>query len=128
MTHLRALGGRLLTAALALSALGATTGCKESSAAAGEACTRSVQCERGLACVEGMCSADLTPLEDPQRIPMLTPPEPPPTPDAASPVPPVGSDMAVPPAQPMPDAAAPPPPPPPPPVDPVPMADAAAGG
>jgi hypothetical protein len=125
MTRLCALAVGLLTAALATGAVG----CTESPAEAGESCTRSLQCAAGLACVEGECSADLTPLEDPDRVPMLTPPtpEPEPTPDAGVPVPPVAGEEAVPPPEPMPvaDAAVPPPPPA---TDPVPVLDAGAGG
>lgn len=123
MTRLRTLAVGLLTAALASSA----AGCKEPPAEAGESCTRSLQCTAGLACVEGVCSADLTPLEDPDRIPMLTPPEPAPLPDAAVPVPPVAGEPAAPPPEPTPmaDAAVPPPPPA---MDPVPVLDAGAGG
>ena len=61
-------------AAVAIALLGLTA-CGHSTVGAGEACTRSAQCESGLVCVEGACSDDLSPLEDPSRVPMLTPPE-----------------------------------------------------
>ena len=84
----------------------ASAGCTDRTRSDGEACTRSTECAVGLACVEGACSADLTPLEDPSRVPMLTPA----MPDAAM--------------TPAPDAATQPPPPPPPP--PLPATDAGA--
>lgn len=51
----------------------ASPGCIDRTAVEGEACTRSTECGSGLACVEGACSADLSPLADPSRVPTLSP-------------------------------------------------------
>ena len=92
----------------------ASAGCTEAAGDEGAICTRSTECEKGLACVEGACSADLTPLEDPSRVPMLTPPEegepmldaammPTPAPDAGMMMPPPVAGAA---GAPPPDAGA----------------------
>jgi hypothetical protein len=57
-------------------------GCSLEKGGKGDTCTRSAQCARGLACIradgdgtakEGKCSSDLSPLYDPDQIPMLMP-------------------------------------------------------
>lgn len=42
-----------------------------SSLAAGEACTRTVECANGLACVAGVCGSDLTDLVNGGTVPVL---------------------------------------------------------
>ncbi len=54
----------------------AAAGCKTDAASAGERCTRSAQCEAGLACIEGRCSNDLDALQGQSTVPMLMPDEP----------------------------------------------------
>lgn len=57
--------------------------CTASSAGQGEPCTRSAQCEPGLACIqpagarasEGRCGSDLSSLYDPDQIPRWTAPD-----------------------------------------------------
>jgi len=94
----------LLLAALALTICAAA--CDASTGTRGEACTRSAQCEPGLACIEGECSDDPAALGMQGEVPMLMPEQPDSgaavTPDAAGPTdaaqqPPADTGAAAPP-------------------------------
>ena len=62
--------GRLLVT-LALSA--PFGGCSVKEGGAGADCVRSTECQMGLVCIEGMCSADLSLIADPGEVPELVP-------------------------------------------------------
>jgi hypothetical protein len=66
-------------------------GCDSSLATRGEECTRSAQCELGLACIEGECSDNPTALGMQGQVPMLMP-EPQ---DAGAAVPPGDAGVAM---------------------------------
>jgi hypothetical protein len=45
--------------------------CNREALGGGDSCTRSSECEDGLVCVEGACSANLAGIGDPGSVPML---------------------------------------------------------
>jgi hypothetical protein len=51
--------------------LGWLCACSWSTGGSGDTCTRSTECNGGLACIEGACSDDLSALEDPGSVPVL---------------------------------------------------------
>jgi hypothetical protein len=73
----------------------ALTACTSEIGGSGASCTRSAQCELGLACIEGACSDDLDALRDQSTVPMLMadpPPEEEPPPQAGEEAPQAGEE------------------------------------
>jgi hypothetical protein len=52
-------------------ALIALAGCNRDAVGSGDSCTRSSECEKGLACVEGKCSSNLNGIANAGTVPML---------------------------------------------------------
>jgi hypothetical protein len=63
--------GRLV--AVSLVACGTLGACTVEEGGAGEDCVRSTECAMGLVCIEGLCSNDLSAIEDPGEVPELMP-------------------------------------------------------
>ena len=48
-------------------------GCSVEEGGSGADCIRSTECQAGLVCIEGVCSDDLSAIEDPGEVPELMP-------------------------------------------------------
>jgi hypothetical protein len=59
--------------ALSVVVAGALGGCSVEEGIAGADCVRSTECAMGLVCIEGLCSNDLSAIEDPGEVPELMP-------------------------------------------------------
>ncbi|HMI94399.1 MAG TPA: hypothetical protein VK509_23665 [Polyangiales bacterium] len=57
--------------AFAIACALASPACNREALGSGDSCTRSSECEDGLVCVEGACSANLAGIGDPGSVPML---------------------------------------------------------
>jgi hypothetical protein len=63
--------GRLV--AVSVVACGLLGACSVEEGGAGADCVRSTECAMGLVCIEGLCSNDLSAIEDPGEVPELMP-------------------------------------------------------
>ena len=63
--------GRWVTVSVV--AAGMLGGCSVEEGGAGADCVRSAECALGLVCIEGLCSNDLSAIEDPGEVPELMP-------------------------------------------------------
>src|SRR5262245_42340220 len=70
---MRCPGYRFANAELVLGLVCVAAACSTSPGTSGDACTRSAQCEPGLACIEGECSGDPQALGAQGQVPMLMP-------------------------------------------------------
>jgi hypothetical protein len=52
---------------------GVLGGCSVEQGGAGADCVRSAECAMGLVCIEGLCSSDLSAIDDPGEVPELMP-------------------------------------------------------
>lgn len=63
--------GRWVSVGVAVAGL--LGGCSVDQGGAGADCVRSAECAMGLVCIEGLCSNDLSAIEDPGEVPELMP-------------------------------------------------------